>query len=276
MNRNPYEAMIAWFAKNHVAANLLMAILIAGGIYSAFTIKKELQPKIEIDMITVGVPFLGATPADVEEGVLIKVEEAVQDIEGIKEITSVATRGYGSVRIEVEQDYDVLDLLDQVKNRVDAISTFPDNTERPTYTRAQFQEQVIMVSLVGDVDERTLKEFGKQIRNEVVTLPGITRANLLGGRPYEISIEVSEFTLQQYGLTLQEVALAVRRGSLDLPAGSIRTDAGDVLVRTRARPTCRRISKTSSSAPIRTALACCCGTSRTFATSSSSGIPFPS
>ena len=160
-----------------------MAILIAGGLYSAFTIKKELQPDVEVDMITVGVPFLGATPEDVEEGVLIKIEEAVQDIEGIKEMTSVATRGYGNVRIEVEPEYDVLDLLDQVKNRVDAISTFPDNTERPTYTRAQFQEQVIMISLMGDVDERTLKEFAKQVRNEIVALPGVTRANQLGGRP---------------------------------------------------------------------------------------------
>jgi multidrug efflux pump subunit AcrB len=212
-----------------------MAILLLGGIYSAFTIKKEVQPAVEVDIITVGVSFLGATPEDVEEGVLIKIEEAVQDIEGIKEMISTAVRNYGSVRIEVESDYEVLDILDQVKNRVDAISTFPDNTEKPVYTRAQFEMQVMMVTVSGEVDERTMKEFAKQIRNEVVALPGVTRADVIGGRDYEISIEVSEFTLQGYGLTLAEVAQAVRMGSLDLPAGSIRSDSGDIMVRTKGQ-----------------------------------------
>ena len=106
-------------------------------------------------------------------------------------------------------------MLDQVKNRVDAISTFPDNTEKPVYSRAQFQQQVLLITVSGGVDERTMKEFAKQIRNEVVAIPGVTRAEVIGGRPYEISIEVSEFTLQGYGLTLSEVAQAVRMGSLD-------------------------------------------------------------
>jgi multidrug efflux pump subunit AcrB len=235
MIKTPYDAMINWFANNHVAANLLMVILLAGGLYTAFTIKKEIQPKIEIDVINVTVPFLGATPEDVEEGVLVKVEEAVQDIEGIKEIISTATRGSGTVSIEVESEYDVLDLLDQVKGRVDAISTFPENTEKPVISRAQFQQQVIMVSVAGDVDEVTLKEYTKQIRNEIVSIPGITRADVLGARPYEIGIEISEFTLQAYELTLAEVAQAVRMGSLDLPAGSIRSDSGDIMVRTKGQ-----------------------------------------
>jgi len=123
MIKGPYAAIIDWFARNHVAANLLMAILLLGGIYSAFTIKKEVQPAVEVDIITVGVSFLGATPEDVEEGVLIKIEEAVQDIEGIKEMISTAVRNYGSVRIEVESDYEVLDILDQVKNRVDGLKS---------------------------------------------------------------------------------------------------------------------------------------------------------
>jgi len=235
MIKGPYAATIDWFARNHVAANLLMAILLLGGIYSAFTIKKEVQPAVEVDVITVAVPFLGATPEDVEEGVLIKIEEVVQDIEGIKEMISTAVRGRGTVSIEVESEYDVLDVLDQVKNRVDAISTFPENTEKPLYSRAQFQQQVLMITVSGQVDERTLKEFAKQTRNEIVALPGVTRAEVIGGRPYEISIEVSEFTLQGYGLTLAEVARAVRLGSLDLPAGSIRSDSGDILVRTKGQ-----------------------------------------
>ncbi len=233
--RNPYEAMIEWFARNSVAANLLMVILLAGGLYTTFTIKKESNPKIETNYITVSMPFLGASPEDVEEGILIKIEEAIQDIEGIEEIISTARRGTGQVRIEVLADYDVLVVMDEVKNRVDAITTFPDNTEKPVIARTSFDQQVMMVSVFGAVPEKTLKEFAKQVRNEIVTLPGVTRANVLGSRPYEVSIEVSEFTLQEYDLTLAEVGLAIRRGSLDLPAGSIRAESGDIQLRTKGQ-----------------------------------------
>ncbi len=140
-----------------------------------------------------------------------------------------------TVQVEVRAGYDVPEVMNEIKNRVDAISTFPENTEKPIVSRTRFQQQVNLVSVYGDVDERTLKEYAKQIRNEIVTLPGITRAELLGSRPYEISIEVSEFTLEQYDLTLAEVAQALRRGSLDLPAGSIRSDAGDIQLRTKGQ-----------------------------------------
>jgi len=235
MNQGPYAALIDWFARNSVAANLLMVILLAGGLYTVFTIKKEIQPRIETNYVSISVPFLGATPADVEEGVVIKIEEAIQDIEGIKEIYSTASRENGNVRIEVHADYEVSEVMDQIKNRVDAIPSFPDNTEKPVISRTQFQQQVIFASVYGDVDERTLKEYAKQVRNEIVTLPGVTRAEILGSRPYEISIEVSEFTLQGYGLTLSDVAAAVRRGSLDLSAGAIRSESGDILVRTKGQ-----------------------------------------
>lgn len=234
-NRGPYYALIEWFARNAVAANLLMFILLGGGLYSVATIKKESQPPIDTNFITVSMPFLGASPEDVEEGILIKIEEAIQDIEGIKEIVSTGRRGSGTVQIEVSSGYDVPDVMTEVKSRVDAISTFPDNTEKPIVSRTRFQQQVNLVSVYGDVDERTLKEYVKQIRNEIVSLPGITRAQILGSRPYEISIEVSEFTLEQYDMTLAEVATAIRRGSLDLPAGSIRSDAGDIQLRTKGQ-----------------------------------------
>jgi multidrug efflux pump subunit AcrB len=235
MTRGPYAALIDWFARNAVAANLLMVILLAGGLYNVFTIKKEMFPRIDTNFVTVNVPFLGGTPADVEEGVIIKIEEAIQDIEGIKEIYSEARRGNGNVRVEVMPEYEVTDVMDQVKNRVDAIPSFPENTEKPVISRSEFQSQVVFVSVYGEVDERTLKEYAKQVRNEVVTLPGVTRAEILGARPYEISIEVSEFTLQGYGLTLSDVAAAVRRGSLDLSAGAIRSESGDILLRTKGQ-----------------------------------------
>ena len=230
-----YYAIIEWFARNAVAANLLMAILLAGGLYSVITIKKESQPPIETNFISVSMPFLGASPEDVEEGVLVKIEESIQDIEGIEEIISTGRRGSGTVQVEVSAGYDVPDVMNEIKNRVDSISTFPDNTEKPIVSRTRLQHQVTLVSVYGDVDERTLKEYAKQIRNEIVTLPGITRAELLGSRPYEISIEISEFTLEQYSMSLNEVAQAVRRGSLDLPAGSIRSDSGDIQLRTKGQ-----------------------------------------
>jgi multidrug efflux pump subunit AcrB len=235
MSRGPYAGLISWFARNAVAANLLMAILLAGGLYTVFTIKKEIQPRIETNFVTINVPFLGASPLDAEEGVVIKIEEAIQDIEGIEEIISTAGRGFGRVNVEVNADYEVTEVMDEIKNRVDAISTFPENTEKPTISRTQFQQQVVMVTVYGEVTERTLKEYAKQVRNEIVTLPGVTRAEILGSRPYEISIEVSEFTLQEYGMTLAEVAQAIRRGSLDLSAGAIRSDSGDILVRTKGQ-----------------------------------------
>lgn len=234
-NHGWYGAIIEWFARNAVAANLLMIILLAGGLYSVFTIKKESQPPIETNFITITMPFLGSSPEDVEEGILVKIEEAIQDIEGIQEIISTGRRGSGDVQVEVRAGYDVPEVMNEIKNRVDAISTFPDNTEKPIVSRTRFQQQVNLVSVYGDVDERTLKEYAKQVRNEIVSLPGITRAELLGSRPYEISIEVSEFTLEQYGMSLAEVAQAVRRGSLDLPAGSIRSDAGDIQLRTKGQ-----------------------------------------
>src|SRR5210317_440408 len=212
-----------------------MMILLLGGLYTVFTIKKEAQPQIETNFVTVTMPFLGASPEDVEEGVLVKIEESIQDIEGIHEIVSTGRRGSGTVQIEVAADYDVLEVMNEIKNRVDAISTFPENTEKPVISQTRFQQQVNLVSIYGDVDERTLKEYAKQVRNEIVSLPGITRAEILGSRPYEISIEVSEFVLEQYGMSLGEVAQAVRRGSLDLPAGSIRSDAGDIQLRTKGQ-----------------------------------------
>ena len=230
--RNWYASIIAWFAHNPVAANLLMVCLLAGGTYTAITITKEVQPRIETNYITVTVPYRGGTPRDVEQGVLIKIEEAVQDIEGVREMTSTAREGSGSVSIEVDLNYDVLAVLDEVKSRVDSIATFPAETERPRYQRNTWSQEVMMVSILGDVSERTLKEKARQVRDDIIALPSVTRAEMTGARPYEIAIEVREETLQAFDMTLNEVAQAIRRSSLDLPGGRIQTAGGDILVRT--------------------------------------------
>ena len=197
---NPYLATIDWFARNSVAANLLMMILLVGGLFTAMNIKKESQPRIETNFVTVSMPFLGASPEDVEEGILVKIEEAIQDIEGIKEIQSTARRGSGTVQAEILSEYDIAEVMDEIKSRVDAIPTFPDNTEKPVVSRTRFQQRVLILTVYGDVPERTLKEFAKQTRNEIVALPGVSKAQVLGSRDYEISIEVSEHTLQALSL----------------------------------------------------------------------------
>lgn len=230
-DRGWYGNIISWFAHNSVAANLLMWSLILGGIFSVFTITYEVFPRIETNYVTVNMTYRGATPRDVEQGVLIRIEEAIQDLEGIKEIVSTAREGSGTVRIEVEPEYDITEVLDNIKNRVDAISTFPAETERPNYQRTTWSDQVIWVNVFGDVPERTLKEVGRQIRDEIVALPAVTRAELIGDRAYEINIEVRENTLQAYNLTLTEVADALRQSSLDLPGGRIEAAGGDILLR---------------------------------------------
>jgi len=230
-DRGWYGNIIAWFANNSVAANLLMLSLIVGGLFTAVTITKEVQPRIETNYVTVSVPYRGATPRDVEEGVLIKIEEAIQDLEGVREIISTAREGSGSVTVEIEASYDITEALDNIKSRVDAIATFPAETEQPSFQRNTWTREVIWVSVFGDVPERTLKEVGRQIRDEIIALPSVTQANLVGDRPYEIGIEVREETLRAYNLTLAEVASAVRKSSMDLPGGRIEAAGGDILLR---------------------------------------------
>jgi len=231
-NRGWYGNIIGWFGNNSVAANLLMWTLILSGLYTGFTITKEVFPRIETSYVSVTVPYRGGTPRDVEQGVLIRIEEAIQDLEGIKEIISTAREGVGTVTVEVAPEFDITEALDNIKNRVDAISTFPAETERPVYERTTWTEQVIWVNVFGDVPERTLKEVGRQIRDEIVALPDVSQAEMIGDRPYEIGIEVREETLRAYNLTLNEVASAVRRSSLDLPGGRIEAAGGDILLRT--------------------------------------------
>ncbi|UAA40508.1 efflux RND transporter permease subunit [Paraneptunicella aestuarii] len=230
-----HKGLIAWFARNSVAANLLMWLLIIGGLFSAISIKKQIFPNFEINNVVVRVPYLGAAPQEVEEGVIIKVEEAVKDIEGIKKITSNAVEGMATVTIEVLDDYDPQLVLDEVKVQVDAIPSFPENIEKPIVYRQKPQQTVLWVALYGEASERFLKEEAKKLRDEIANLPGISSVQVVGTRDYEISIELSELRLQEYGLTFQEVVNAVRQSSIDLPGGSIKSDDGDILLRAKGQ-----------------------------------------
>jgi multidrug efflux pump subunit AcrB len=229
------HGLTAWFARNGVVANLLMFLIIAVGLMTTTGLKLEVFPEISTDIVTVSVEYRGAAPEEVEEGVCVRIEEAVQDLDGIKKLTSSASEGSGTVSIEVETGYDTREVLDDVKARVDAIDTFPEETEKPVIQEVTNRFQVINVSIAGDADELTLKRIGEQVRDELTLLPEITQVELKNARPYEVSIEVSEEALRRYGLTFDDVAQAVRRSSLDLPGGSVKTASGEILLRTKGQ-----------------------------------------
>jgi multidrug efflux pump subunit AcrB len=226
---------IRWFAANHVVANLLMAFIIAAGILTIPAITKEVFPEFDLDIITVSVRYLGAAPEEVEEGVCIKVEEAIQDLEGIKRLESTASEGVGTVMVELEPAADSRELLNDIKARVDAIETFPEETEKPVISELTNRRQVIDLAVHGHVDEASLKALGDRVRDELTAVKGISQVDLVSARPYEMSIEVSEDALRRHGLTFSHVANAVRRSSLDLPGGSIRTEGGEILLRTKGQ-----------------------------------------
>ncbi len=229
------KGIIAWFANNHVAANLLMFLIIAFGIVSTLTIRKQTTPDFELNMIQVRVPYLGAAPQEVEEGVVIKVEEAVQDIPGIVEINSSSREGLGSVTIEVASGEDINEILTEVKTKVDAIQTFPALTEKPVIYKQEIPIHVVFLTINGDLDEYARKEIALEIRDELMRIPSVNQVQILGDRDYEISIEVSEHVLRQYGLTMSEISQAIRNSSIDTPGGVIRAEGGDILLRTEGQ-----------------------------------------
>ena len=229
------KGIIAWFAANHVAANLLMGLIIVAGLFSASSIRKQTQPDFELNTVQVRVQYLGAAPQEVEEGVVIKVEEAIQDVDGIVKLESEAREGMGTVTAEVSRDSDLNEVLSEVKTRVDAISTFPALTEKPVISKQEIPFAVCYVAIYGDMDPVTRKSIAQSVRDDLMLLPEVNRVNFLGDRAYEISVEVSEHTLRQYGLTMSEISQAIKNSSADLPGGTIKSAGGDILLRTEGQ-----------------------------------------
>ena len=225
--------MIAWFARNHVAANLLMIATLAAGIYSMFfRIPLEVFPAFERDIVTITASYPGATPNEVEEGVILHIEESLANLVNIKHITSGAFEGRASVTIEIKKDFDLDKSLNEIKSRVDAISNFSEDVERPVVsTQVRIRENISLV-VSGELSERELHEYTTLIRDEVNQLPNITQTAISGLRPYEISINISERVLQRYGLTLANISQAIKASSRDIPAGILKTNAGEIRVRT--------------------------------------------
>lgn len=224
--------MIEWFAKNSVAANLLMfGILIAGLTSATNSIPVETFPSFELDTVTVSTKFRGATPKTVEEGITLRIEEAIADVEGIEELTSRSSEGSSSVIAEVNDAYDKRHVLDDIKVRVDALNTLPADAEKPVISLNTRNRTVIYVAILGDVGTKVLRAVAGQFREGLLTKNEISNVDLQGVAEYQMNIEVSPQTLDAYNITLADIGNAIRTGARDISAGNVQTLNGDILVR---------------------------------------------
>ncbi|KZN44848.1 efflux RND transporter permease subunit [Pseudoalteromonas luteoviolacea] len=228
--------MIAWFTRNSVAANLLMISILFGGLFALSTkIPLEVFPSFETDRISISMTLRGATPEDVEQGVSIRIEEAVQDLEGIEKISSRSAEGSANVTIEVENGYDPREMLADVKSRVDAINTFPADAEKPVISLTERKRDVITVTVAGSYSEKETREFAEQVRDDLLRISGVTQVDLDGVRDYEVAIEVSQDKLRQYQLTINQIADLIGKSSADISAGNLKSSGGDILLRSKGQ-----------------------------------------
>lgn len=225
------KGVIAWMANNPVAANLLMIVVMVGGLAAINDLTKEVFPSFPTEMVTVTVPYPGSSPEEVEAGIVRIIEEELLDIVGVKEISSVSMEGSGTVRVQMEAGTPMSRALVQIKTRVDGIASFPANAEEPIVDEVLYRTRAMNVSAYGDLDEFQLKELADSLRDELLMIPGITQVSTRGVRDYEISIEVSDAALQRYGLSFDQVATAIQLRSRDLPGGKLRTSDGSITLR---------------------------------------------
>jgi multidrug efflux pump subunit AcrB len=230
VNKHPF---ITWFASNPVVANILMFSILAAGIFSSLTVRKEGFPAFAAESVTITVPIRGGTPENVERGVSIRIEESLESVSGIEEIRSESTDSLATVTVEAIEKYSIEKLLDDVKVQVDAIPTLPEQAEKPVVKENKRSNQVIWIEVYGSGNEALRKETARELRDRLLAQPAISLVETFGSRDYEISIEPSEEQLRVYGLTFEEVANAVSNNSLDLGGGDVRSDRGDISLRAR-------------------------------------------
>ncbi|MCA8973737.1 MAG: efflux RND transporter permease subunit, partial [Planctomycetes bacterium] len=231
------SGFFAWFTQNHVAATLAALGFAVAGAAALLggRVRREVFPELAPNIVTVQVPYPGASPAEVEQGICLRVEDAVEGITGVDRVTATAGEGAAIIVVEALQEADITQVYNDIKNRVDAIPNFPAESEQPIVSRLVVRKEVINVSIHGDADEATLKHIAEQAREGLSALAVISQVEMAAVRPYEISIEVSEDDLRRYGLTFDDVANVVRRGSLDLPAGAIKAAEGHTVLRVESQ-----------------------------------------
>jgi multidrug efflux pump subunit AcrB len=227
---------IAWMARNPVAANLCMLILLVGGLLVLlFGVRQEVFPAFEVDAVRIAVPYPGASPEEVETGIILAVEEAVQGLDGVDRIQSTASEGLGVVMVELRSDADADDVQADIKNQIDRIVSFPEDAERPTVSIPTTRREVMSLVLYGDVDEKALRELAESVRDDLLRDGDIAQVELAGVREPQIAVEVPQSNLRAHNLTLEEIARQVARSAVELPGGGVRTPGGEILLRTDER-----------------------------------------
>ncbi|WP_295718971.1 efflux RND transporter permease subunit [uncultured Halovibrio sp.] len=234
-NNGGWTGPIAWMARNSIAANLLMVLLLGGGLWMAFELQKEVFPEFEPDIVQVSVTYPGAAPEEVEQGILLPVEEAVQGLENIKEMTSTAREGTGTITLELINGANRMKALQDIEQEVDRIRTFPDEAEEPRVRLQNRSHDVMELVLYGDVDIWTLRQLGEQVRDRLLAENGITQATISDVPDYLTEVEVPRHRLREYDLTLQQIAQRIEASAKDIPAGSVATEGGDILLRMEER-----------------------------------------
>lgn len=226
---------IAWMASNPVSANLFMFALIVAGLIGLSTVKQEIFPAFSLDTVLVQVPYPGASPDEIEQGIVLAVEEAVRGVDGVKRVRSTAAEGYGLVQVELQLGADPQAVLSDVKNEVDRIRTFPLEAEEPAITLVSTRSRVIGLVLHGEVDRRTLHQLAERSRARLLQDPALSQVEVEGLPPLQLSVEIPAQELEAHDLTLDEIAGIIAASSLELPAGSVKTEGGEVLVRLSER-----------------------------------------
>ncbi len=229
------KRLLAAFARNTVFANIMLLLIFTAGGVAVHGMIRENFPQFSLDMITITVPYPGADPEEVEEGINRKIEETIQGTEGVKQYTTYSKENVGTTMIEVKEGFALRDVLDKVRTAVNAISTFPKDAEKPIISEVVFKDPVMMLYLSADMTERRIKEWSERFKDEIQQLPHVSQVALFGTREYEIGIEVSEQQLRRYGLTLDQVSAAIQRSDVNLGGGTIRTNGEEIRLRTMGR-----------------------------------------
>jgi multidrug efflux pump subunit AcrB len=226
------KGIIAWFATNPVAANLLMAILILLGVYTAFNIRTEAFPGFAPNSVSINVAYIGGSPSEVEEGVAIKIEESLEGLEGVKEISSRVSNNSAQITVTAQESYELKELKDEIKLRIDSITTFPEQAERPVIKKQVFERRVLSLELFGETDPLTLKKTAERLKENLLKLDSVNKIDINGVKNYEIAIEVTEQNLQKYDLTMEQIAQAIQKNSINLSSGSLITDSRNINIKT--------------------------------------------
>ncbi|MCK5121241.1 MAG: efflux RND transporter permease subunit, partial [Methylococcales bacterium] len=226
---------IDWMANNAVSANLIMLACIFGGYLFIQNIKQEVFPQFQVDAVKINVAYPGASPEEIETGIILAIEDAVSGVDGIDEIRSSALEDMATVTVDAMNGVDTQILAQDLQQQVDRITTFPEDAEEPQITVLTIRRRGLTLALYGDTNESILHEIAEQFRDRLLQDPDITQVELTGVRPLEISIEVSQENLRRYHLTIADIAQRIGKSSIELPGGSIKTESGEILIRMKTR-----------------------------------------